>query len=82
MYIHDNNDFESYATFFSHIKTKLSGVDTRKLVVGIDDEKAMVNAITASFPDSHDILCTCIRYIGQSVNQKLTDAAVGKSDKQ
>ena len=79
MYIHDNSDFESYATFFSHIKTKLSGVDTRKLVVGIDDEKAMVNAITASFPDSHDSLC--IRYIRQSVNQTLTDAAVGKSDK-
>ena len=79
MYIHDNSDFESYATFFSHIKTKLSGVDTRKLVIGTDDEKAMVNAITSSFPDSHHILCT--RHLRQNVNQKLTDAAVDKSDK-
>ena len=79
MYIHDNSDFESYATFFNHIRTKLSGVDTCKLVIGTDDEKAMVNAITSSFPDSSHILCT--RHLRQNVNQKLTDAAVDKADK-
>ena len=40
MYIHDNSDFESYSTFFAHIKTKLSAVDTRKLVIGTDHEKS------------------------------------------
>ena len=74
MYIHDNSDFESYSTFFSHLKVKLSGVDTTKLVFGTDDEKAMVNAITSSFPNSQHILCT--RHLRQNVNQKLTDAAV------
>ena len=78
MYIHDNSDFESYSTFFSHLKTKLSGVDTSKLV--LDDEKAMVNAITSSFPDSKHVLCT--RRMRQNVNQKLTDAAADKSDRQ
>ena len=79
MYIHDYSDFESYSTFFTHIKTKLSGVDTRKLVIGTDDEKGMFNAITSSFPDSNHILCT--RHLRQNVNQKLTDAAVDKADK-
>ena len=38
MYIHDNSDFESYSIFFLHIKTKLSGIDTSKLVIETDDE--------------------------------------------
>ena len=80
MNFHDNSDFESYATFFSQVRTKLSGVDTRKLViVGTDDEKAMVNGTTSSFPDSSHILCTC--HFRQNVNQKLTDVAVDKADK-
>ena len=62
-----------------HLKVKLSGVDTTKLVFGTDDEKAMVNAITSSFPNSQHILCT--RHLRQNVNQKLTDAAVDKSDR-
>ena len=45
---------------------------------GTDDEKAMVNAITSSFPDSKHILCT--RHLRLNANQKLTDAAVDKSD--
>ena len=58
---------------------KLSGVDTIKLVFGTDDEKAMVNIITSSFPNSKHILCT--RNLRQHVNKKLTDAAVDKSDR-
>ena len=79
MSIHDNSDFESYSIFFSHIKTKLSGIDTSKLVIGTDDERVLVNAITASFSDSTHILCS--RHIRQNINQKLTDAAVDKSDR-
>ena len=79
MYIHDNSDFESYSIFFSHIKAKLSGIDTSKLVIGTDDERALVNAITSSFSESRHILCS--RHIRQNINQKLTDAAVDKSDR-
>ena len=80
LYVHDNSDFESYSTFFSHLKTKLPGVDTSKLVIGTDDERALVNAITSSFSDANHVLCT--RHMRQNVNQKLTDAAVDKSDRQ
>ena len=79
LFIHDNSDFETYSIFFSHLKIKLSDTDTSKLVFGTDDEKAMVNAITSSFPDSKHILCT--RHLRQNANQKLTDAAVDKSDR-
>ena len=63
-----------------HLETKLSGVDTSKLVISIDDERALVNAITSSFPDAKHVLCT--RHMRQNVNQKLTDAFVDKSDRQ
>ena len=62
-----------------HLETKLSGVDTSKLVISTDDEKALVNAITSSFPDAKHVLCT--RHMRQNVNQKLTDAFVDKSDR-
>ena len=68
MYIHDNSDFESYSIFFSHQKTKLSGIDTSKLVIRTDDERALVNAITSSFSESTHILCS--RHIRQNINQK------------
>ena len=79
MYIHDKSDFESYSIFFSHIKTKLSGIDTSKLVIGTDYERVLVNAITSSFSEPTHILCS--RHIRQNINQKLTDAVVDKSDR-
>ena len=55
-------------------------MDTNKLVIGTDDERALVNAITSSFSDAKHVLCT--RHMRQNVNQKLTDASVDKSDRQ
>ena len=57
----------------------MSGIDTSKLVIGNDDERALVNAITSSFSESTHILCS--RHIRQNINQKLTDVAVDKSDR-
>lgn len=65
MYIHDISNFESFSTFFSQLKTKLSSVDTSRLVIGSDNEKALVYAISFSFQDSKHILCT--RHLRQNV---------------
>ena len=54
-------------------------INTSKLVIGSDEETALVNAITRAFPDSTHILCT--RHIRQNTKQKLVDDSVGKSDR-
>ena len=61
------------------MRVKLNDVDTTKLVIGTDDERALVNAIKAAFPQSQHILCT--RHLRQNASQKLTDDAVDKYDK-
>ena len=52
LYIHDNSDFQSYSNFFNHLRTRWTDVDTTHLVVGSDEEMALVNAITSAFPNS------------------------------
>ncbi|KAK3101689.1 hypothetical protein FSP39_005507 [Pinctada imbricata] len=79
MYLHDNSDFKTYATFFNHISTLLADVDTTHMVIGSDEEKSMVNAITHAFPTATHMLCT--RHIRQNAKQKLVDDAVGKKDR-
>ena len=79
IFIHDNSDFDTYCNFFFNLKIKLNDVDTSKLVIGSDDERALVNAIKAAFPQSQHILCT--RHLRQNASQKLTDDAVDKYEK-
>ena len=79
IFIHDNSDFDTYCNFFFDLKIKLTNVDTSNLVIGTDDERALVNAIKTAFPQSHHILC--FRHLRQNANQKLTDDAVDKYDK-
>lgn len=61
------------------MKITLTDVDTSELVIRIDNEKAMVNAIKSAFPEAQHVLCT--RHLRQNANQKLIDAAVDKYDK-
>lgn len=80
LYIHDNSDYETYCNFFYHLKIKLSGTDTSRLIFSTDDEKALVNAITTSFPNSDHMLCK--RHLYQNTKQKLVDDSVDKADRQ
>ena len=57
MFLHDNSDYETYSYFFHHLRLKL-GTNLARLVIGTDDEQAMVKAITTEFPTSNHVLCT------------------------
>ncbi|MES9883125.1 MAG: hypothetical protein ABW185_19850 [Sedimenticola sp.] len=74
IFIHDNSDFESYCTFFHHLKMKLVDAPLERFVIGSDDERALVRAIVTAFPESTHVLCT--RHLRQNTKQKLTDDAV------
>ena len=54
LYFHDNSDFDSYLNFFSHLKPKLSGVDSSTCkLIDTDDERELVNAVTSPFSDAN-----------------------------
>ena len=76
MFIHDNSDFESYCHFLHQIKVKISDSPLDKLVIGSDDEKAMVKAIRSVFPDATHVLCTFFRHLEENVRDNLTKDAV------
>ena len=61
----------------SENETNLFGL--QNLVIGTDDEKAMVKAIKTAFPESTHVLCS--GHLKQNVIHKLTDDAVTKSDR-
>ena len=79
IFLHDNSDFETYCHFFHHLKVKLTDADLKKLVIGSDDERAMVKAITMAFPEATHTLCT--RHLRKNANQKLQGDAVDRKEK-
>jgi hypothetical protein len=46
LFIHDNSDFETFSHFFFQLRLKFRDAPLSKLVIGSDDEKALVKAIT------------------------------------
>ncbi|KAK3105657.1 hypothetical protein FSP39_002808 [Pinctada imbricata] len=60
-----------------HLSAILASTNCSKLVIGSDEEAALVKAITHAFPNSTHILCS--RHIQQNARQRLTDDAVSKS---
>jgi len=64
LFIHDCSDYETYSQLFHHLRLKLAGTHFGKLVIGSDDERALVKAIVATFPESTYILC--IRHLEQN----------------
>jgi hypothetical protein len=43
---------ETFSVFLNHFRVKLISTDMNDLVFGTDEELALLNAITAAFPDS------------------------------
>lgn len=75
MFIHDCSAYETYTEFFQHLRLRLPCANFGKLVIGSDDERALVKAITATFPESTHILCT--RHLEQNAKHKMTDVGIG-----
>lgn len=80
VYIHDNSDFESYSNFFNHLRIKLIGTDTSDLIIGSDEEFALVNSSQTAFPEASHI--QCMRHIRLNVKHKLVDESIDKKDRE
>ena len=86
IYLHWDGGFETYYEFFSHLKCKFltigqnfdfAELGTDSLIVGSDEEKALVKAVVSNFPDSKLILC--VRHLEQNMKRHLKDR-VGLSE--
>jgi len=58
---------------------KLINTDADQLVIGSDEELALVNAIQTAFPEAGHILC--MRHLRQICKQKLIDDCIDKTDR-
>ncbi|KAH3786238.1 hypothetical protein DPMN_164344 [Dreissena polymorpha] len=68
------SDFESYCHFFHTLKIKICGSSPHSLVIGSDDERAVVKATETAFHEATHVLCT--RHLRQNAIQKLIDDSV------
>ena len=76
MFIHSNADEETYHQFFSHLDLKMK--DINKIIIGSDDEKALVNAIETAFGNKV-VTIRCTRHLRINLERHLKDK-VGMSE--
>lgn len=79
MFLHDTSDYETYNYFFHHLRLKLC-TNLARVVIGTDDEQAMVKAITTEFRTSNHVLCT--RNLKENTRQHLNDDGITLSERQ
>lgn len=64
IYLHWDGMFQTYQRFFTHLASQLdtsvcaTEVSTNDLIVGTDEEKALLKAVKSSFPNAKITLCT------------------------
>ena len=58
IFLHSTSDFEAFYSFFGHISTCLDSSNKACLVVGADDEKAMIKAMKECMPQATILACT------------------------
>ena len=83
LFLHWDGTCLTYQRFFSHLRTKLdANINTEvgfgDLVVGSDEEKAIMKAVHQSFPSATQLLCQ--RHMEENVRRHLQHK-VGVSDK-
>ena len=74
MFFHWDGSCSTYQRFFSHIRTKLdinsnTEIGLCDIVVGSDEEKAILKAIQQSFPSAQQLLCQ--RHLEENVRLHL-----------
>ena len=78
VFLHWDGSCESYQRFFSHLRTKLdSNINTElgfcELVIGSDEEKAILKAIRQNFPTATQL------FMPASLTRKCASTLTAKS---
>jgi len=77
VFIHANQDFDTYADFFGHLSAKLADCNVQQLTFGSDDDAAMRKCFKHFFPSASRVACSL--HIKKNVSQKLDDIMGKKS---
>ena len=83
LFLHWDGACITYQRFFSHLRTKLDAspnteVGFNSMIVGSDEEKALMKAILQSFPQATQIICQ--RHLEENVRRQLQHK-IGVPDK-
>ena len=83
LFLHWDGTYQTYQRFFSHLRTKFdANVNTEvglcDLIIGSDEEKAILKAVRQSFPSACQLLCQ--RHLEQNIRRYLQHK-VGVADK-
>ncbi len=83
LFLHWDGTYQTYQRFFSHLRTKFDAninkeVGLCDLIIGSDEEKAILKAVGQSFPSATQLLCQ--RHLEQNVRWYLQHK-VGVADK-
>ena len=84
LYLHWDGTFHTYQRFFSHLAAILdcsleeTELSTNSLIIGTDEEKALVKAIKSSFPQAKLTLCTL--HLEENLKRQLKNK-IGMPDK-
>ena len=85
MYLHWDGTFHTYQRFFSHLSAVIdqplteTELGVSNLIVGSDEEKALVKAIKSSFCEAKLTLCT--RHLEENLKRQLKNK-IGMPDKE
>ena len=85
VYLHWDGTFQTYQRFFTHLAAVLdqplleTELGTSELIVGSDEEKALVKVVKCSFPDAKLTLCT--RHLEENLKRQLKNK-IGMPEKQ
>ena len=84
VYLHWDGAFHTYHRFFTHLASVIDTnifetlLSVNDIVVGSDEEKALVKAIKSSFPNSELTLCT--RHLSENMSRHMRNK-VGMKEK-
>ncbi len=82
IYLHWDGLYPTYQRFLSHIQSKfekdIGGTQISQIVIGSDEEAALLKAIKQCFPSAVQVLCT--RHLQENVRRYLTNK-IGLDDK-
>jgi hypothetical protein len=82
IYLHWDGLYPTYQRFLSHIQSKfekdIGGTQISQIVIGSDEEAALLKAIKQCFPSAVQVLCT--RHLEENVRRYLTNK-IGLDDK-
>ena len=82
IYLHWDGLYSTYHRFLSHLQSKFSkdigGTQLSKIVIGSDEEAALLKAIKQCFPSAVQVLCT--RHLEENARRYLTNI-IGLDDK-